>query len=314
MKIGLPEVLKYLRHEHNLTQKELAKETGLSLSSIVSYENGLREPNSKAMAVLERYFNVSGEYLRGELSKDNFYKKNASTNNELDRVTVLFQAYSDAFSFANQNKQELSAKVLGETLHFLTKSVLLDTEPITTGKMYLYLLSYFSHLNSTGRSELVKRAEELTQIRKYSINDMKTSKSTVVRSSDICDNTIMLNLPVMGRSAAGRPIEMVSIPEEPVTINGEPRVRAGDFIVIAVGDSMIEAGIHDGDQCVIRPQDQVENGEITLVAVDDGSTIKRFYQDDQGIHLKPCNPAHPTQHYDVDAPIRVLGRFITVVK
>ena len=124
----------------------------------------------------------------------------------------------------------------------------------------------------------------------------------------------MLNLPVMGRSAAGTPIEMVSIPEEPVTINGEPRVRAGDFIVIAVGDSMIEAGIHDGDKCVIRPQEQVENGEIALVAVDDGSTIKRFCQDEDGIHLKPCNPAHPVQHYDAGAPIRVLGRFIAVVK
>ena len=139
-------------------------------------------------------------------------------------------------------------------------------------------------------------------------------KNTVADSDTSCDNTVMLNLPVMGRSAAGMPIEMVSIPNEPITINGEAQVKVGDFIVIAVGDSMIEAGIHDGDQCVIRPQDQVENGEIALIAVDDGSTIKRFYQDDQGIHLKPCNPAHPTQHYDVDAPIRVLGRFITVVK
>lgn len=142
-----------------------------------------------------------------------------------------------------------------------------------------------------------------------------TNKNNVVAdTSSGCDNISMLSLPVMGRSAAGRPIEMVSIPEEPVTINGEPRVRAGDFIVIAVGDSMIEAGIHDGDQCVIRPQEQVENGEIALIAVDDGSTIKRFCQDEDGIHLKPCNPAHPVQHYDAGAPIRVLGRFIAVVK
>lgn len=136
----------------------------------------------------------------------------------------------------------------------------------------------------------------------------------LVQSDAICDNIAILNIPVMGRSAAGTPIEMVSIPDDPVIINGESRVRAGDFIVIAVGDSMIEAGIHDGDKCVIRPQEWAENGEIALVAVDDGSTIKRFYQDEQGIHLKPCNPAHPTQHYDVDAPIRVLGKFITVVK
>ena len=165
--------------------------------------------------------------------------------------------------------------------------------------------------DTDGHSRLIYLFENANeQARKIALFALENGQS----SDTSCDNTVMLNLPVMGRSAAGRPIEMVSIPEEPVTINGEPRVRAGDFIVIAVGDSMIEAGIHDGDQCVIRPQDQVENGEIALIAVDDGSTIKRFYQDDQGIHLKPCNPAHPTQHYDVDAPIRVLGRFITVVK
>ncbi len=60
--------LKALRKEKNITQKQLATETGLSLSSIVSYENGLREPNSKAMVTLEKFFGVSGEYLRGELT------------------------------------------------------------------------------------------------------------------------------------------------------------------------------------------------------------------------------------------------------
>ena len=47
--------LKALRKEKNITQKQLATETGLSLSSIVSYENGLREPNSKAMVTLEKF-------------------------------------------------------------------------------------------------------------------------------------------------------------------------------------------------------------------------------------------------------------------
>ena len=179
------------------------------------------------------------------------------------------------------------------------------------------LLKLYRSTTPLGRSYSLASVEAFyNQYRVFQKSESKKPFISIklANSDASCDNTVMLNLPVMGRSAAGTPIEMVSIPEEPVTINGEPRVRAGDFIVIAVGDSMIEAGIHDGDQCVIRPQDQVENGEIALIAVDDGSTIKRFYQDDQGIHLKPCNPAHPTQHYDVDAPIRVLGRFITVVK
>mgnify|MGYP002568571503 FL=1 len=163
--------------------------------------------------------------------------------------------------------------------------------------------------------EAFGKAEQLLSLAgMYTTKPQEAGKEKTASLDNSRRSDFKLKIPVMGRSAAGMPIEMVSIPNEPITINGEAQVKVGDFIVIAVGDSMIEAGIHDGDKCVIRPQEQVENGEIALIAVDDGSTIKRFYQDDQGIHLKPCNPAHPTQHYDVDAPIRVLGRFITVVK
>lgn len=162
--------------------------------------------------------------------------------------------------------------------------------------------------------EAFGKAEQLlTLAGMYTTKPQEAGKEKAANLDNSRRSDFKLKIPVMGRSAAGMPIEMVTIPEDPVSINGEAQVKAGDFIVIAVGDSMIEAGIHDGDKCVIRPQEQVENGEIALIAVDDGSTIKRFYQDDQGIHLKPCNPAHPTQHYDVDAPIRVLGRFISVV-
>lgn len=177
------------------------------------------------------------------------------------------------------------------------------------------LLKLYRSTTPLGRSYSLASVEAFYNQYRVLMKSESIKPSIKLADSDTsCDNVAMLNLPVMGRSAAGTPIEMVSIPEEPVTINGESRVKAGDFIVIAVGDSMIEAGIQDGDRCVIRPQEWAENGEIALVAVDDGSTIKRFYQDEHGIHLKPCNPAHPAQHYDVDAPIRVLGKFITVVK
>ena len=58
--------IKFLRKEQGLTQKELSNITGISLKSIINYENKVREPNSKAMAALEKAFNVSGSYLRGE--------------------------------------------------------------------------------------------------------------------------------------------------------------------------------------------------------------------------------------------------------
>lgn len=63
---NLSENLRNLRKSKGLTQRELAEVTGLSVHAINSYESGRREPNSKAMAALESYFHVTGEYLRGE--------------------------------------------------------------------------------------------------------------------------------------------------------------------------------------------------------------------------------------------------------
>lgn len=123
-----------------------------------------------------------------------------------------------------------------------------------------------------------------------------------------------LMLPVVGRSAAGLPILMIETQDDAVSADDDTQARPGDFIVIAVGDSMVDAGISDGDRCIIRPQVPVENGQIALVSVDDGSTIKRFYKDDNGVRLVPCNDAYPVQHYGMDAPIRILGRFVAVAK
>lgn len=63
--------LKELRINSNVTQMQLARDTGISAVSIKSYEAGRRQPNSKAMVLLEQYFNVSGAYLRGETDQLN---------------------------------------------------------------------------------------------------------------------------------------------------------------------------------------------------------------------------------------------------
>lgn len=75
--------LKALREENGLSQNDLAKETGLSKKSIINYENGYRQPNSKAMAILEQFFNVSGAYLRGESNK----RHDRSRDNDFDYIT-----------------------------------------------------------------------------------------------------------------------------------------------------------------------------------------------------------------------------------
>lgn len=125
-----------------------------------------------------------------------------------------------------------------------------------------------------------------------------------------------VTLPVIGRAAAGAPKSMISLEGEELRTNGDEahNIRPGDFIVIADGNSMVDCGIHDGDHCVIHQTPEVENGQIALVAVDDGSTIKRFYMEPDGFRLVPCSADHAEQHYPPDAPIRVLGKFVKVIQ
>lgn len=178
MKIGLPEVLKYLRRDTNLTQKQLAKETGLSLSAIVSYENGLREPNSKAMATLESYFGVSGEYLRGDIDQKTFRENSETINNQLDSLSVLMEQYKDAFTYAAQDRKILATGVLEETIFYITNHILKDEEaPFLTVDKYRELLECLKELNSNGQDELVKRAYELTQIKAYKSHKRNPDKN-----------------------------------------------------------------------------------------------------------------------------------------
>ena len=66
VKEHIAKTIKALRKAKGYTQRELAMATGISLSAIIAYENQQREPNSRNMALLERFFHVSGAYLRGE--------------------------------------------------------------------------------------------------------------------------------------------------------------------------------------------------------------------------------------------------------
>lgn len=139
------------------------------------------------------------------------------------------------------------------------------------------------------------------------------SFSDVVASEPAAIATRRVTLPVLGRAAAGVPKDMVQLEGEELQAADDHTIQPGDFIVVADGDSMSECGIHDGDYCVIHHTPEVDNGQIALVAIGDGSTIKRFYRDNGDVRLEPCSPDYPAQHYGPQDDVRVLGRFIKVV-
>ena len=160
--------IKDLRSEKGITQRQLASEIGVSYGSIVDYENGRREPNSKAMAALERYFRVSGEYLRGEIDRDTFFQQSEAIQGQLDELISLFQAFRIDFDCSSQERQLLAVSVLSGMMQSVTENLLRHDGPADLdGDEICRIVQAAFDLNPQGRSELAKRAEELTCLAQY---------------------------------------------------------------------------------------------------------------------------------------------------
>jgi len=100
-----------------------------------------------------------------------------------------------------------------------------------------------------------------------------------------------ITLPVVGTVAAGTPILAAENIESHFPIPTDFVGRGSHFILRVKGESMIEAGIHDGDYIIIRQQAEAANGEIVVAMVEDEATVKRYYKRNGYIELKPENSA-----------------------
>ena len=157
-----------LRKAEGLTQEQLAQKIGVSMAAIRNYENGLREPNSRAMAALERYFKVSGEFLRGEVDRETFLQNSAAIQGQLDVLVSLFQTFKLDFDCSSQERQMLAVSVLTGVMQTVTERLLRDDGPADLdGTKICRIVQSAFDLNPQGRSELAKRAEELTCLAQY---------------------------------------------------------------------------------------------------------------------------------------------------
>lgn len=124
-----------------------------------------------------------------------------------------------------------------------------------------------------------------------------------------------MELPVMGRIAAGVPIEAISEVSHHVAVPGSMLSGKGSHYALEVkGDSMIEAGINDGDIVVIREQNTAENGDIVVALVEDSeATLKRFRRRGGMIALEAANPAYETRVF-ADHMVKVQGRLVGLIR
>ncbi len=121
-------------------------------------------------------------------------------------------------------------------------------------------------------------------------------------------------VPMMGRIAAGVPIS--AIQDHTANINVPPEMLGGGehFALEVKGDSMIDAGIFDGDTVVIRKGDAAINGDIVVALVDDEeATLKRLRKKGESIALEAANPAYETRIFGPDR-VRVQGKLIGLLR
>ena len=124
-----------------------------------------------------------------------------------------------------------------------------------------------------------------------------------------------VELPVMGRIAAGVPIEAISEVSHHVAVPGSMLSGKGQHYALEVkGDSMIGAGINDGDIVVIREQSTAENGDIVVALVEGyEATLKRFRRRGGMIALEAANPAYETRVLP-DDHVKVQGRLVGLIR
>lgn len=122
------------------------------------------------------------------------------------------------------------------------------------------------------------------------------------------ENTI--HVPVIGKVTAGIPITAVENVEEyfPLPAHFTSTHNSNIFILDVIGDSMIEAGILDGDKVIVRSQTIAENGDIIVAMTeDDEATVKRFYKEESRYRLQPENSTMEPIYLD---NVSVLGKVV----
>jgi repressor LexA len=123
-----------------------------------------------------------------------------------------------------------------------------------------------------------------------------------------------ISVPVMGRIAAGTPIEAIQTRSHVINMPAE-LLSAGEHFALEVrGDSMIEAGILDGDIALIRRMESADTGDIVVALIDDEeATLKRFRRRGASIALEPANPAYEVRILPPNR-VRIQGKLVAMFR
>ena len=123
-----------------------------------------------------------------------------------------------------------------------------------------------------------------------------------------------ISIPIMGRIAAGTPISAIQNQSSAISLSPDFLASGEHYALEVRGDSMVEAGILDGDLVVIRKQDTANTGDIIVALIDDEeATLKRLRKRGSSIALEAANPAYETRVLGPDR-VQIQGRLVSLVR
>ena len=136
---------------------------------------------------------------------------------------------------------------------------------------------------------------------------------TPSRATPVCSET-SISIPVMGRIAAGVPIDAILHVTHSIAVPPDMISGGEHYALEAKGDSMIEAGIFDGDTVIIRHTQTANPGDIVVALVDDQeATLKRFRRKGASIALEAANPAYETRIFPPHR-VKVQGKLVGLIR
>ncbi|MEI2386084.1 transcriptional repressor LexA [Breoghania sp. JC706] len=143
----------------------------------------------------------------------------------------------------------------------------------------------------------------------------RTPKAVAPPASQSSDEAAdVATIPVMGRIAAGVPISAIETHSHSISVPFDMLGNGDHFALEVRGDSMIEAGILDGDTVVIRRGETAENGDIVVALIDDEeATLKRLRRKGASIALEAANPAYETRIFGPDR-VRIQGKLAALFR
>ena len=162
---------------------------------------------------------------------------------------------------------------------------------------------------------LPNRARAIEILRHPGSSASADGPSSNVVEADFTENlSSVVALPLLGRIAAGTPIEALSDPSSYLDVPAGLVAGGDHFALEIVGDSMVDAGIHDGDTVIIRRAETASSGEIVVALIEDSeATLKTFRREAGRVALEPANAAYETRYFSTDK-VRIQGRLTGLIR